>query len=152
MSIYLTLKEHLKDAMRAKDEVRLTTIRSVLSALTNELVAQKKRPTDEVTDDTAITVIGRLAKQRKDASDQFRAGGRPELADNEDAERAILEAYLPAQLSYEEIVAIVAEKKVALGIVDKADMNKLMGALMTDLKGRAGGADVRKAIEESFAE
>ncbi|NTV22130.1 MAG: GatB/YqeY domain-containing protein [Candidatus Yonathbacteria bacterium] len=150
MSLYLQLKEDLKDAMRAKEETRLTTIRSVISALTNELVAQKKRPTDAPDDDMVMTVLTRLAKQRKEAADQFRAGGRPELAENEDTERTILETYLPAQLSYDEIVATVEAKKSALGIVDKTDMNKLMGAVMFELKGRAGGADVRKAIEESF--
>lgn len=148
--LYETLKNDLKDAMRAKDETRLTTIRSVISALTNELVAKKQKPTDMPDDDMVLTVVMRLAKQRKEAAEQFRAGGRPELADIEDAERAILEAYLPAQLSYDEIVAAVDAKKSALGITDKADMNKLMGALMADLKGRAGGTDVRKAIEESF--
>lgn len=150
MSLYLQLKEDLKDAMRAKDETRLTTIRSVISALTNELVAQKKRPTDAPDDDMVMTVLMRLAKQRREAADQFRAGGRPELAENEDTERTILETYLPAQLSYDEIVATVEAKKSALGIVDKTDMNKLMGAVMSELKGRAGGTDVRKAIEESF--
>jgi len=150
MSLYLQLKEDLKDAMRAKDETRLTTIRSVISALTNELVAQKKHPTDTPDDDMVMTVLMRLAKQRREAADQFRAGGRPELAENEDTERTVLETYLPAQLSYGEIVATVEAKKSALGIVEKTDMNKLMGAVMSELKGRAGGADVRKAIEESF--
>ncbi|NTV44273.1 MAG: GatB/YqeY domain-containing protein [Candidatus Yonathbacteria bacterium] len=150
MSIYLTLKEDLKDAMRAKDETRLTTIRSVVSALTNELVAQKKRPTDEPDDEMVMTILMRLAKQRREAADQFRAGGRPELAESEDAERAILETYLPAQMSYDDIVAAVVAKKATLNITDKSDMNKLMGALMAELKGKAGGADVRKAIEESF--
>jgi uncharacterized protein YqeY len=150
MSTYSTLKEDLKDAMRAKDETRLMTIRSVISALTNEMVAQKKKNGDEPDDDTVMAVLTRLTKQRKDAAEQFRTGGRPELAESEDAERAILEAYLPAQLSYDDIITAVNTKKLVLGITDKADMNKLMGALMTDLKGRAGGADVRKAIEESF--
>jgi uncharacterized protein YqeY len=150
MSLYLALKNDLKDAMRAKDEIRLITIRSIISTLTNELITKKQKPTDIPNDDLVLIVIMRLTKQRKDAAEQFRAGGRPELAANEDAERAILETYLPAQLSYDEIVAEVNVKKSELGITNKMDINKLMGSVMSDLKSRAGGADVRKAIEESF--
>jgi uncharacterized protein YqeY len=148
--LYDTLREDIKAAMRAKDSERLTTLRSVTSAFTNELVAQKKKPSDPVDDELALTVITRLAKQRKDAAEQFRAGDRPELAENEERELVILQEYLPAQMSMEEIKVAVEAKKTELGISDKADANKLIGALMKELKGRADGGDVKKAIDESF--
>ncbi|MBC8465101.1 MAG: GatB/YqeY domain-containing protein [Parcubacteria group bacterium] len=149
--LFDTLKEDIKVAMRAKDNERLTTLRSITSACTNELVAQKKKPSDSVDDEMALTVITRLAKQRKDSAEQFRNGGRPELAESEERELAILQEYLPEQLSMEEIVAVVEAKKTELGISEKSDANKLMGMLMKDLKGRADGNDVKKAVNESFA-
>lgn len=149
--LYDTIKEDIKTAMRAKESERLTTLRSVTSAFTNELVAQRKKPSDPVDDELALTVITRLAKQRKDAAEQFRNGGRPELAESEERELAILQEYLPDQMSMEEIVVAVEAKKAELGISDSAEANKLMGMMMKDLKGRANGNDVKKAVDESFA-
>jgi uncharacterized protein YqeY len=148
--LYDTLREDIKAAMRAKDSERLTTLRSVTSAFTNELVAQKKKPSDPVDDELALTVITRLAKQRKDAAEQFRSGGRPELAESEERELAILQEYLPAQMSMEEIKAAVEAKKAELGISESSEANKLMGMMMKDLKGHADGNDVKKAVDESF--
>ncbi len=149
--LYDTIKEDIKTAMRAKDSERLTTLRSITSAFTNELVARKKKPSDTVDDEMALAVVTRLAKQRKDAAEQFRNGGRPELAESEERELAILQEYLPEQLSMEEIVAAVKAKKAELGISDSSEANKLMGMMMKDLKGRADGNDVKKAVEESFS-
>ena len=149
--LYDTIKEDIKTAMRAKDSERLTTLRSITSAFTNELVAQKKKPSDTVDDEMALAVVTRLANQRKDAAEQFRNGGRPELAENEERELAILQEYLPDQLSMDEIKVAVEAKKAELGISDSTEANKLMGMMMKDLKGRVNGNDVKRAVDESFA-
>lgn len=138
----------IKDAMRAKDKVRLNVLRSIKTAFTNELVAKKRTPQDTLTDEEALTVLTRMAKQRKESITQFTKGNRPELAEQESQELAVLEEFLPAQMSAEEIIAIVAAKKEELGVTDKSQMGRLMGPLMKELKGKADGNMVRKAVEE----
>ena len=133
--------------MKAKDEVRLRTIRGVLSAFTNELVAQKRRPTEILSDEDALNVIRRAVKQRKDSIEQFTAGGRNDLAEGESAELAILEQFLPQMMGREEIKVVVEKKMSELGITSKADAGKLTGTVMKDLKGLADGADVKSVID-----
>lgn len=145
------LKEAMKDAMRAKDSVRLTVIRGLMSACTNEAVTKGKGPDGVLTEDEVLTVITRAAKQRKDSISQFEAGGRPELAEGEKAELAILQTMLPAQMSKEEIEAAAKAKASELGITDKTGANQLMGTLMKDLKGRADGNDVKAVVDAMFA-
>lgn len=149
--IYDQIKSELKDAMRAKDSVKLTTLRGLLAAFTNELVAQKKKPDEQVDDEMALAVIRRGVKQRKDAIEQFTKGGRPELADNEKAECAILDAYLPQMMSRDEIKKVAEAKKMELGVTDKSGIGKLTGAIMKELKGKADGADVKEVVDELFA-
>ncbi|MCC7500391.1 GatB/YqeY domain-containing protein [Candidatus Nomurabacteria bacterium] len=145
------LKEAMKDAMRAKDSVRLTVIRGLMSACTNESVTKGKGPDGVLTEDEVLTVITRAAKQRKDSIAQFEAGGRPELAEGEKAELAILQTMLPAQMSKEEIEAAAKAKATELGVTDKSGANQLMGMLMKDLKGRADGNDVKAVVDALFA-
>ena len=133
--------------MIAKDTVKLSVIRGLLSAFTNELVAKGRMPQDQLTDEEALAVISRATKQRKDSIQQFIDGGRPELAESEKAELAILETYLPAQLSKEEIEAFVAKKKAELGITSKAQAVDLIKAVMPELKGKADGKLVKEAID-----
>src|SRR6185312_1659088 len=97
------IREDMKTAMRAKDDLRLQTLRGTLASFTNELVSKSMKPTDLVPDAMAILVLKRLAKQRKDAAEQFTTGGRPDLADKEMAELKILEAYLPQSASKADI-------------------------------------------------
>jgi uncharacterized protein YqeY len=150
MSLHETIKGQLKEAMKAKEAVRLRTIRSMLTAFTNELVANGKTPQDWLDDDTTLTVIKRLAKQRKESITQYEAAGRQELADPEKAELEVLESYLPQMMSVEEITPIVEAKKAELGINDKSKMGMLVGAVMKELAGRADGADVKAVVEAQF--
>ena len=150
MALHTDLKDSLKDALRAKDEVRLRTVRGVLTAFTNELVATGRKPQEELPDDEALGVIRRLAKQRKDSIEQFEAGGRTDLAENERAEYAILEAYLPQMMSQDEIRPVAEAKRAELGVTDKSGMGKLMGAVMKELAGKADGADVKVVVESLF--
>jgi len=144
------IKDQIKAAMLAKDTVRLGVLRGLLAAFTNELVATKRMPQDMLTDEEVIAVIRRQAKQRKDSIEQFVNGGRPELAEDEKAELAVLETFLPQMMSKDEIRKVVEAKKAEMGEVDKSKMGIFMGSIMKDLKGKAEGADVKEVIEESF--
>lgn len=151
MALIDTIKENMKQAMKNKDQVQLTVLRGLISAFTNELVATGKTPQDAVTDELAMTMIKRSAKQRKDAIEQFVAGGRDDLADNERAELVVLETFLPQLMNRDAIRAIAQAKKETLGVTDKAGMGKLMGALMAELKDKADGGDVKAVVDELFA-
>jgi len=152
MTISEKIRGELKEAMMAKDSVKMMTLRGLLSGFTNELVALGKKPQDIITDDEALAVIKRAVKQRKDAIEQFTNGGRTDLADSEKAELAILEVYLPAQMSKEEIQKVAEAKKVELGIdtSDKSKAGMLMSACMKELKGKADGGDVKAVVDAMF--
>lgn len=150
MTIHEEIKASLKDAMKAKEEVRLRTIRSMLTAFMNELVATSRTPQDLLTDDEVLAVIKRLSKQRKESITQFEAASRPELAEPEKAELIVLENYLPQMMSQDEIRPIVEAKKAELGIDDKSKMGILVGAVMKELAGKADGADVKAVVESLF--
>jgi uncharacterized protein YqeY len=150
MSIETNIKEALKEAMKNKDEVRLSVMRNIKAACTNELVATGLTPQSEVTDELALVVIKRLAKQRKDSIEQFRNGGREDLATVEEKELAVLEELLPEMLSQDQIRPIAEKKKVELGVEDKSKMGILIGAVMKELRGQADGADVKAVVESLF--
>lgn len=145
------IQNQIKDAMRAKDQVRLTTLRGVLASFTNEAVAKGRTPQDKLTDDEAITVIRRLVKQRKDSIEQFEKGGRNDLADNEKQELVILEGFLPAQMSEEKVREIVNEAlRQAQGDNNPVLQNKgaFVGLIIKRTAGQADGALVKKIVEE----
>ena len=142
------IQNQIKEAMRAKDSVRLTTLRGVLAAFTNELVAKGKKPNEIIDDQDAVAVIKHLVKQRKDSIEQFEKGGRQDLADNEKAELKILEEFIPEQMSEEEIKKVVEAKKEELGMTDKSKMGILIGAIMKECAGNADGTVVKKIVEE----
>lgn len=147
MAIHETLKKGIPDAMRAKDEVRLRTLRSLVAAMTNEVVAKKRKPDELLSDEEAITVLKRAASQRKDSIEQFEKAGRTELAEPEKAELAIIDAYLPAMMPREEIEKIVKAKMAEMNVSSKADAGKFIGALMRDLKGKADGGAVKAVVD-----
>jgi uncharacterized protein YqeY len=148
--LHQSIKDSLKDAMKAKEAVRLRTIRHMLTAFTNELVAKGKTPQDWLDDETTLAVIKRLAKQRKESITQYEAADRPELAVPEKEELEVLETYLPQMMSQEEIKPVVEAKKAELSIEDKSKMGMLVGAVMKELAGRADGGDVKAVVESSF--
>jgi len=147
MSLHSDIKGELKEAMKAKDEVKLRTVRSMMTAFTNELVATGKKPQDELDDAGVLSVIKRLAKQRKESIVQFEAAGRNELAEPEKLELAVLESYLPQMMSQEEIEPIAKAKLEEMGVTDKSKMGIAIGALMKDLNGKADGGDVKAVVE-----
>lgn len=146
MALHQDLKAGIMLAMKAKDEVRLRTLRSVTTAMTNEVVAKKRKPDEFLTDDEAMAVLKRAASQRKDSIDQFMKGGRPELAEPEKLELAVIESFLPAQMSREDI-EVIARAKIAEMGADKSKMGILMGAVMKETKGAADGSVVKEVVE-----
>jgi uncharacterized protein len=150
MSLHETIKDTLKEALKAKQEVRLRTVRSMLTAFTNELVATGRKPQDWLNDAEVLTVIKRLAKQRKESIVQYEAANRPELAVPEKAELEVLESYLPQLMSQDEIRPIAEAKKAELGVEDKSKLGVLVGAVMKELAGKADGGDVKTVVESLF--
>ena len=144
------IKNQIKDAMLKKETVRLTVLRGLVSAFTNESVAKGKTPQDELSDEDALTVIRRQVKQRRDAIEQFTAGGRDDLAQNEKDELVYLEVFLPQMMSEEDVKKHVEAKKAELGITDAKDKGRLMSEIMKDLKGKADGMVVKNTVDASF--
>ena len=148
MTLHAKIKEEIKEAMKARDSLRLSVLRGLASAFTNELVSQKRKPDEELSDQEALSVIKRSAKQRKDSIEQFEKGGRNDLAQDEKKELEILEEYLPKMMSKEEILKTARIKKEELGIEDKSKAGMLIGAIMKDLAGKADGESVKEAVNE----
>ncbi|QQR65130.1 GatB/YqeY domain-containing protein [Candidatus Kaiserbacteria bacterium] len=148
MDLHTQIREELKEAMKAHDAVKLRTVRSMLTAFTNELVSTGRTPQTPLDDAGVLSVIKRLAKQRKESITQFEAGGREDLAVVEREELVVLESYLPQMMSREEIRPIVATKIAELGAPDKSKMGMLIGSLMKELQGKADGGDVKAVVEE----
>jgi uncharacterized protein len=146
--LHQQIREEIKNAMRAKEQLRLEVLRGMLTGFTNELVATRRPPQEVLEDAGCIAVIKRQVKQRKDSIEQFTSGGRPELAQKEKDELAILETFLPATMSREEIRKIAMAKKAELGITDKSGMGKFIGAVMKACGGNADGNDVKAVVEE----
>ena len=148
MKLHQQIREEIKEAMKAKDTIRLGVIRGLVAGFTNELVSLKRMPDGELSDDEALNVIRRGVNQRKDSIDQFTKGGRNDLADSEKAELAILETYLPAQMSKDEVLKIAEAKKNEMAITDKSKSGQLMSAIMKELKGKVDGNLVKSVVDE----
>jgi uncharacterized protein YqeY len=147
MALREQLNEDIKNAMKAREQDKLATLRLMLSAV-------KQREVDErITLDDAgvIGVVEKMIKQRRDSIAQFEKGGRQELADREKAEIAVLEGYLPMQLSQAEVEAIVAEAITAAGAASAADMGKVMGIVKPRLAGRADMGKVSALVKAKLA-
>jgi len=144
------IKGGIKEAMMAKDSVKLETYRGMLSAFTNELVSKNRKPNEMLSDEEAVAVITRLSKQRKDSIEQFKKGNREDLVKEEQAQLSILETYLPKLMEKSEVEKIAKSKKEELGITDATKKGMLMSSLMKDLKGKADGMVVKEAVDSLF--
>ncbi len=143
MSLKDQLSHDLKEAMRAKDRVRLGAIRMLSAAIQVE----EKSGMGDVTEDDFIAIVQKQAKQRRDSIEQFRSAGRDDLVDIEVAELAVIEQYLPAQLSDEEIRTTIQQIIEQTGASGMQDMGRVMGQAMQALRGKADGNRVRRAVE-----
>lgn len=141
----------LKEAMKNKEQDRLRVLRSLKAKLLEKEISERKGGEAELSNEQAIEVLMKAAKQRKESIDQFESGGRDDLAENEKRELALIESYLPKMLSEEEVRDIARQKIEALGAETMADMGKVMGVMMQELKGKAEGATVSKVIKEELS-
>ena len=147
MSLKDQITEDMKTAMRAKDSERLGTIRLLQAAM------KQKEVDERITLDDAgvVAIVDKLIKQRKDSITAFEGAGRQDLADKEKAEMAVLQVYLPARLSAEEVAAEVKAIVAELGASGPGDMGKVMGAVKTRLAGKADMGQVSAAVKAALA-
>jgi hypothetical protein len=163
----MTLKEKIsqdfKDAFKAKEEKRVGVLRMLNASIKNREVEKRTKlskvqtPGDlekesQLNDEETMVVIASEAKRRKDSIEQFKSGGRPELTAQEEQELKILEAYLPAQMSEEELRSIVAESIKESNALSSQDLGKVMKVLMPRVKGKADGGLVSKIVKELLGE
>lgn len=146
MSLKDQLTEAMKAAMKAKQSDRLSTIRQLRSAIKNKEIEIG----EELDDAAVIAVIGTQVKQRREAAQMYHDNDRPELAAKEEAELAVLQEYLPAQLSEEELRVIVAEVIAEVGAVTLKDLGKVMPLIMARTKGAAEGKLVNQLVREKL--
>jgi uncharacterized protein YqeY len=147
MSLKDQITEDMKTAMRAKDTARLGTIRLLLAAC-------KQKEVDErvvLGDADIVAIVDKLIKQRKDSIAAFQQAGRTDLADKEQSELVVLQAYLPARLSSEEVAAAVKQIVERLGAKGPGDMGKVMAAVKTELAGKAEMSQVSAAVKAALA-
>jgi uncharacterized protein YqeY len=144
------LKDELKQAMLAKDTVKLSVLRMLISAL-GYYEIQKGGAGYEATDEDVLSVIQREVKQHKDSIEQFKNGNREDLVEKETKELELLQKYLPEQMGEEEISKLVAEAIAQTGASSPQDMGKVMAALMPKVKGKADGGLVSKIVREQLA-
>lgn len=142
------LQEDLKQSQLARDEVRTSTLRLLLSEIKNAQIAKG----GELSDEELLVVIQKEVKKRKEAAAGFRQGGKEEQALKEEKEQKILESYLPASLSNEELTKIVEESIKELGATGMQDMGKVMGVVMGKVKGKADGGMVSNLVKERLSQ
>ncbi len=147
MSLKDTINNDVKEAMRAKDKERLSTLRLITSAIKQIEVDERK----DLNDDDVIAILTKMVKQRKDSIDQYTKGDRPDLAEKEQAEVEIVQIYLPAQLSDEEIAAMIDQAIADTGAESMKDMGKVMGKLKGQLAGRADMGAVSGKIKAKLS-
>jgi uncharacterized protein YqeY len=147
MSLKDRISEDIKAAMKAKDKVRLETVRSIKKVLIEKETTVRGEGKDSLTPEQEMEALMQQAKQRRDAIEQYRQAGREDLAASEAAELAIIEEYLPQQLSEDEIAAVVDEVMAKVGASSPKDMGKIMGPVMQQLKGQADGKKVQEIVK-----
>lgn len=145
MSLNKLLAEHMKQAMKDKDKIRLSVIRMVRAALQNEAINQGVEELSEVDE---LTILSREVKQRNESLQEFKAAGRDDLVEQVEAELTILQQYLPKQLSEEELEDIIKLAIESTGATSKKDFGKVMGTVMPQIKGKADGSKVQKLVQK----
>ena len=149
MSLNERLAADLKDAMRQRDELRRSVLRMTLAALHNAEIAARGQPLDDAAE---LAVLTKEAKQRRESIEEFRKAGRPDRADQEEAELAILAGYLPEQAGRDEILSAARAVIAETGASGARDIGKVMPVLMERLRGRAEGREVSEVVRELLSQ
>lgn len=150
MSLKDRISEDIKTAMKAKDKLRLETVRSIKKFILEKEVSLRPQGQESLTETQEIEVLAQQAKQRRDSIEQYRQAGRDDLAQKEAEELAIIEEYLPGQLSDEEVADVIEEIITKTGATSAKDMGKVMGPVMQQLKGRADGQKIQAIVKEKL--
>ena len=151
MSLKDRISDEIKTAMKARDKVRLATVRSIKKVIIEKESEVRPKGQDALTPDQEIEIVTQLAKQRKDSIEQYQKAGRDDLAEQEIQELAILQEYLPEQMSDADIEAVIDELIAKTGASGPRDMGKVMGPAMKQMKGKADGAKVQSLVKEKLA-
>lgn len=146
MTLYETVGTHLIASMKSGDVLKRDTLRFLQSAIKNSAI-EKRKDSKELTDDEIEDVIRRLVKQRKDSIEQYRAGGREDLALKEKSELNILSVYLPQSMNEEDLHILIQSVLTDAGITAKAQMGQAMGIVMKQVGKKASGDDVRRIVD-----
>ncbi len=146
MSLFDQISNDIKEAMKAKDKVRLETLRNVKKVFLEAKTAPGAN--DELTDDTALKLIQKLVKQGKDSAEIYKGQGREDLAEGELAQVAVLEAYLPKQMSEAELEVVLKAIIAEVGATSAKDMGKVMGVATKRLAGQAEGRAISAKVKE----
>ncbi|MEL7353376.1 MAG: GatB/YqeY domain-containing protein [Cyanobacteria bacterium P01_A01_bin.116] len=147
MSLKDRISDEIKTAMKAKDKLRLETVRGIKKVILERESDIRAKGRESLNEEEELAVVMQLAKQRRDSIKQFTEAGRDDLADKESKELAILEEYLPAQLSDAEVEAAVDEIIAQVGASGPRDMGKVMGPVMKKLQGKADGGKVQAIVK-----
>jgi uncharacterized protein YqeY len=147
MSLKDRISEDIKTAMKAKDKVRLETVRSIKKVILEKEVSVRPQGQDTLTESQETEVLVQQAKQRREAIEMFRQAGRDDLVEQQVQELAIIEEYLPKQLSDEEVGVVVDEVVASVGATSIKDMGKVMGPVMQQLKGKADGQKIQAIVK-----
>lgn len=150
MLLHETIKNEIKESMKSGDKIRLEVMRGLVTAFTNELVATGRTPQEFLTDEQALVVITRLAKQRKDSIEQYTKGNRMDLVEEETAQLKVLEEYLPKLMSQAETEEFVKTKIAEMRDLDPTKKGMFMSVLMKELKGKADGGIVRMVVDQLY--
>lgn len=146
MNLFDQVSEDIKDAMRAKDKIRLEALRGMKKEFLEAKTA--KGASDELSDEAAIQIMQKMAKQRRDSAEIYTGQNRADLAEKELAELAVIEAYLPKQLSQEELDIKIADIIAQVGATSPADMGKVMGVATKSLAGLAAGRAISETVKK----
>ncbi len=151
MSLKEQIGEDIKTAMKAKDKIRLQTVRSIKKAILDKEVELRPKGQDSLNPEQEIELLSQQAKQRRDSIEQFKNAGRDDLAEKEGQELSIIETYLPEQVSDEEVEAIIDEILASSGATSLKDLGKVMGPAMKQLKGKADGKKIQALVKSKLA-
>ena len=151
MALKEQIAEDIKSAMKAKDKIRLETVRSIKKVIIEKEVELRGKGKDALSPEDEIQVLMQQAKQRRDSIEQYSKAGREDLAEKEKAELAVIETYLPEQMSDEEVEKIIVEVITKVGATTAKDFGKVMGLAMKQLKGKADGKKIQEIVKSKLS-
>ncbi len=150
MGLKEQIGEDIKSAMKAKDKIRLETVRGIKKAILEKEVALRPKGQDSLTPEQEIELLAQQAKQRRDSIEQYTKAAREDLAAKEQQELVIIETYLPKQLDDDELETILTQIITEVGATSPKDLGKVMGKAMKELKGKADGKKIQEIVKSKL--